>query len=249
MLVFVHGLAEHSGRYDRAASWFAARDFSVHALDHRGHGASGGEAGHVASLEDFVEDLALFVDRVSREHAGLPLVLWGHSMGGLLALMYLASRRPDLDAAVTSGAALALGPAWSPLRLFAAKVFGRLAPRLRVKNSIDPNDLSRDPGTAREYREDPLVRKHISLGLGRHLAMALSGDPIDARAIRTPLLLLHGEADTLCPAAGSRDFAGRLSAGERELIVYPMLRHEILNEPERERVMGDALSWMEGRGL
>jgi len=245
-VLLVHGWAEHSGRYEHAGAWLAARGCAVHAYDHRGHGRSAGPRGHARRFADLLDDLEIALARARAEAPGLPLFLVGHSMGGLVVASFVAARDPELTGAATSGAALALADVPPRFQLALLRLLARVAPRLRMARPIAPDALSRDPEVGRAYAEDPLVLRAITLGFGAAFLGAALRDPPAAGAVRVPMLLLHGADDALCPAEGSRRFHAGLTSPGSELRVYPGLRHEILNEPEREVVLEDLLGWMRG---
>ena len=248
LLVLVHGLGEHSGHYDEMAVWFARRGFAVYALDLRGHGRTPGRPADVADFGFFIDDVGEFVETVRAIHPGFPCCVVGHSMGGLITASWLIERAPSIDRIALSGAALKLAPSVSQSRLLMARVLGRLAPRLRFAANLELEGLSRDPDVIRLYCEDPLVHGRISAGMG--LGMIERQQRVFARAGRVdiPILVLHGEEDSLCAAEGSREFFAGLSRDGAEgsaLRVYPGLRHEIFNEPEREQVWTDLLGWLD----
>ncbi len=245
VLLVVHGFGEHSGRYDELGAWFAARDCAVHALDHRGHGRSGGPRTHVDRFAQLLDDLAAFHAIVRDEHPAAPITLLAHSMGGLIALAYLAERRPSVSGAIVSGPALAPDRAVPRSRLLLARALGRVAPKIALEAGLDLAGLSRDEAVLRRYLEDPLVVRTMTASLGAALLAAGAATRANAAAIATPVLLLHGKQDTLCPVAASEEFAAQLTASGSALRVYPELRHEIFNEPEREQVFADAWRWIE----
>jgi alpha-beta hydrolase superfamily lysophospholipase len=247
VLLFVHGYAEHSGRYESAGAWFAARGCAVHAYDQRGHGRSPGARGHVRRFGDFLDDLDSFAARVRAEHPGLPLFAVGHSMGGLVLASWLTERAPSLHGAVTSGAALALAGVPSGSRRRALRILRRVAPRLALRRPIGTDLLSRDPEVGRAYLEDPLVFQRMTVSLAAEIFDAAQRVLPQAHAVRVPLLLLHGADDRLCLPQGSRSFFEGLITAGSDLRLYPGLRHEIFNEPEREQVFGDLLDWARKR--
>jgi alpha-beta hydrolase superfamily lysophospholipase len=247
LLVLVHGYAEHSGRYEHVGAWLAARGCAVHAYDHQGHGRSDGVRGHVRRFSDLLDDLELFLARVRDEQPGLPAFLVGHSMGGLVVAAFVRERRPELVGAVTSGAALCLAEVPSGPRLLALRLLRRVAPRLAMTSPVDPEALSRDPEVGRAYLEDPLVFRRMTLSLAAEFFDAGRRTLAGAADVHIPMLLLHGEADPLCPASGSRTFHEQLGTPGSDLRIYPELRHEIFNEPEQERVFADLLEWLRGR--
>jgi alpha-beta hydrolase superfamily lysophospholipase len=244
-LLVVHGLAEHSGRYEAFGAWFAARGHAVHAYDQRGHGRSPGARGHVERFDDFLDDLDRAVGHVRRTHPGLPLALVGHSMGGLILAAFLRERKPDAFAAVSSGAALAVAERMPRGRLAAARLLRRVAPRLSVDAGLDPSTLSRDPEVVRRYVEDPLVFRRVTISLAVALHDAARRTSAGGADVALPMLVMHGERDALCPVEGSRRFYGNLRVHGSALRCYPELRHEIFNEPEAERVFGDLLGWLD----
>ncbi len=242
-LVLVHGLFEHSGRYDAVAAWFAARGCAVHGYDQQGHGRSEGTRAHARRFADLLDDLEALLALVRAEHPGLPIFLLGHSLGGLVVAALLRERQPDVAGAITSGAALAISEGLSSARLLAARLLAWVAPRLSFDAGLDPQGLSRDPEVVRAYQEDPLVGRRITAALAAELQAAVRRTAAGAGEVKVPLLLLHGEEDPLCPVRGSADFHARLRAPGR-LRTYPRLRHEILNEPERAAVFEDVLEWI-----
>jgi alpha-beta hydrolase superfamily lysophospholipase len=243
-VVLVHGLAEHSGRYDHVGAWLSTRDCAVHAYDHRGHGRSDGLRGHVRAFSELLDDLEAFLQIVRREHPDLPLVIVGHSMGGLVTTALLAERKPDVACAVTSGPPLELPEHVSASRRRIARVLRRLAPRLRMAAGLAPETLSRDPEVVRGYVEDPFVFRRVTVSLATELLEAVTRTAASAANVQVPLLMLHGEADQLCSSRGSRAFHGQLRGAGHRLRIYPQLRHEIFNEPEQEQVLEDLLDWV-----
>ena len=248
VLALVHGYAEHSGRYEHVGRWFGARGSAVHAFDLRGHGRSEGLRCHVDRFDDYLDDVDRFLDAVRSDHPELPIVLVGHSMGGLVTATFLAERRPRLLGAALSAPALALSPSLSRARIVASRLLRRVAPRLAIGSGLDPAGLSRDPEVVRGYLEDPLVQRTMTASLAAELLSTLEATAARAFDVQVPVLLMHGEQDPLCPAAGSRAFYEGLHDARSGLRLYPELRHEIFNEPERERVFADLASWVASLG-
>ena len=250
VLVVVHGFGEHSGRYEELARFFARHGFAVHAYDHVGHGQSSGRRGHVDAFDWFHDDLERFVAFARAEHPGLPLVLLGHSMGGLVVASFGGMRTPDADLLVTSGAALSVGKGVSSFKMWLARVLRSVWPTLAIEAGLDVQGLSRDPEVIARYEADPLVHGKASVAFGAAMN-EIAGRAIEcAGRVRQPMLLMHGEQDPLCEAEGSRRFFEALPRDEvagSALQLYPELRHEIFNEPERKQVFGDMLEWVDAR--
>jgi acylglycerol lipase len=245
-LALVHGFAEHSDRYDHFGAWFAARGCAVHAYDHRGHGRSEGRRCHVDSFSHYLDDLQRFLEIVGREHPEFPTVLVGHSMGGLVVGACLCERKPDVLGAALSAPALALdGVSRGRIRL--ARTLRRALPHLSIGSGLDPEGLSRDPAVVRRYLTDPLVRRRMTLSLATELFDAAARTRGAGAEVRVPVLLMHGEADRICPPSGSRAFHAQLRGPGHRLRLYPRLRHEVFNEPEQEQVFEDLLAWIRER--
>jgi alpha-beta hydrolase superfamily lysophospholipase len=249
-IVIVHGLGEHIGRYAHVAARLNANRWSVVGYDQRGHGASPGERGRIAAGDDLLADLAAVVDAVRAEAPG-PLVLLGHSLGGLVVARFVAgaleSRRPswqrDVDALVLSSPALAIGMTGAKRALLAT--LETLTPNLGIGNGLDATGISRDAAVVAAYRADPLVHDRIAPRLVRFLADA--GPTVLARAPRwqVPTLLLYAGSDRLVVPAGSAAFAAAAPAAVVTARPFASLFHEIFNEPEQDEVLGVLTAWLD----
>jgi len=244
--VIVHGLGEHGGRYQHLAAWFTPRGATIYAMDHRGHGRSGGPRGHAPSLIALLDDIDAVVVRARAESGG-PLVLIGHSFGGLLAIAYALDRPDRIDKAIFSAPALVARvkvPAWKQAL---ARVLPTVAPKASFANEIDPNVLSHDPTVAPAYSSDPLVHNQITAGL--YASTIARGEEFIGRApeLRVPFLLMHGRDDQIVDPAGSQRFFARATAPDRAFCLYPGFYHEIFNEVDQERVFQDIESWLTQR--
>lgn len=243
-IIVVHGFAEHSGRYDHVGASLAAQDCAVHAYDQQGHGRSGGTRCHVRRFDDLLDDLEAIVEQVRSEDPELPLFVVGHSMGGLVVAAYACERSPRVAGIATSGAALALSDDFSRAKIWAARVLRRVAPKLAMESDLDPNALSRDPAVVRAYLDDPLVGSKMTASLGAEMLAAIERTRGGGAEVAVPMLMMHGEDDTLCPVRGTLDFYERLTVTEKRLHVYKGLRHEIFNEPEHDVVLADLMDWI-----
>jgi alpha-beta hydrolase superfamily lysophospholipase len=250
-IVIVHGLGEHAGRYAHVAARLNASGWSVVGVDQRGHGASAGERGRLAAADDLLFDLAAVLDRVRGESAG-PLVLLGHSLGGLVAARFVAGAletpapawsRDVVDALVLSSPALAVGMSAAQRALLAT--LGPLTPNLAVGNGLDPAAISRDPAVVAAYRADPLVHDRIAPRLGRFIADTGAEVLALAPRWRVPTLLLYAGADRLVLPRGSASFAAAAPPGVVTAREFPALFHEIFNEPERDEVLSVLARWLD----
>jgi acylglycerol lipase len=244
VVALVHGLGEHSGRYETLASRFTERGIAVRAVDLRGHGRSPGPRGDTR-FAPALSDLDALV--ASCAERGVPVFVYGHSLGALLAVAWLLER----PAAPVAGAIVSAIGLHSALReqaakVRAARVLGRVLPRMRVKSGIDPATLSRDGAVVAAYKADKLVHDTASLGFGLDALEAIDAILAGAPALRVPLLAIHGSEDALAYASGARELAA-LAPGVCTLHVYEGLFHEVHNEPEQERVFADVLGWLEAQ--
>jgi acylglycerol lipase len=245
-VVLVHGAAEHGGRYAHVAERLVAEGHSVYALDHRGHGRSDGPRAMIDRLDRLVADLALFVARVREEEAGRRPFLVGHSLGGAVALTYATRHADTIEGLVVSGPAVGTEAVPAVLKGVTA-VLSAVAPKLPVFK-IEDDAVSRDPRVVRDYQLDPLnhAGKLPARTLGEMLR-SMDAMPERVGELRTPLLLLHGGADRLCPPEGSRMVYAGAASSDKTLKVYDGLYHEVFNEPERELVMDDLVAWLAER--
>jgi alpha-beta hydrolase superfamily lysophospholipase len=240
-IIAVHGIAEYSGRYEVFGELLAAAGFEVHCPDLFGFGESGGtRRAYVEEWSDYFDQVQAHVEQAAGGAPETPVVLFGHSMGGLIALGYLLSERPQPDLAVLSAPALGGGAAWQ--RLLAGPL-AAIAPTLAVSNKLDGSLLSRDPEVAELYFADPLVITSTSTRLGNYMFKAQAAARESLDRLRVPALVLQGGADRIVSPA-STAILGDLPSVERR--IYPKLRHEIFNEPEGPDLVGEVVEWLRG---
>jgi alpha-beta hydrolase superfamily lysophospholipase len=245
LVVISHGLAEHGGRYRELASALVSRGYGVYALDHRGHGRSGGPRANIERFSYLVSDLSTFVGRAQREHPDAPLFLLGHSMGGSVALAGALRDASRLAGLVLSAPALAAGEALPPLKLLLVRLLSALAPGTGAMK-IPAEAISRDPAVVRAYEQDPLVyRGAIPARTLAELLQAMATFRDGAMGLRTPVLVQHGTGDRLVPVTATRPLYEKLGTpASRTVRLYGGLYHEAYNEPERERVIADLVGWL-----
>lgn len=246
VVLLVHGIAEHGGRYRHVAAYLVERGYTVCVVDHRGHGQSGGERIFIRHFDQYVDDLRLYFERVRAAHPDAPLFLYGHSMGSIIALLFALRYQDDLTGLIVTGTALDLPIKLPPVMMRAAGWFGKVAPRAAVIPAIDLTGLSRDPQVGADYRADPLVTVGRLL-LGWSLAMERAVREATARLpeLRLPILALHGGDDPITLPGGAEIVRERAGSDDLTVKVYPGLRHEIHHEPERAQVWGDIAAWLD----
>jgi acylglycerol lipase len=244
VIALVHGLGEHSGRYEHVAARFTGAGLAVRAIDLRGHGQSPGPRG-ATRFEPAIADLAALVRRCGE--GGAPVFVYGHSLGALVAAAWLVREpAPPIAGAVLSAIGLHSALREQTVKVRAARVLGRVVPNVRVKSGIDSATLSRDPAVVEAYRRDKLVHDTASLGFGLDALEAIDAIVAGAPHVAVPLLVIHGEEDTVAYASGARELAA-LAPSVTTLHVYEGLFHEIHHEPEQERVLSDVLAWIEAQ--
>ena len=242
-MVLVHGAGEHSGRYERTGGLFAEAGIDVTAFDLRGSGGSEGRRGDVERWDDFLDDVASMLEMVrynaSGSEASTPVILFGHSMGGLICTDEVLSGRPAPDLLVLSSPALDDGlPRWQHS---VGPVIARIYPTLALKNAWGPEALSRDPEVGRLASEDPGCppKGTVRLGASAFKAQARVRELLPGLDVRT--YVFHGGDDPLVPPSASEPFEGLPGVTRR---LYPGLRHETMNEPEGPQVVADVIAWL-----
>jgi alpha-beta hydrolase superfamily lysophospholipase len=245
VVVLVHGLHEHGGRYAHVAQRLAAGGYAGYVVDHRGHGRSPGSRGNIGSMAATVDGVAALVALAADRHPGVPLFVYGHSMGGLVALQYLTgSPDPRIRGAVISAPALDTSAA-TRLQQRVAPVLSRLLPDLGVL-SLDAETISRDPEVVRDYRADPLNHTgKVRARTGSEMMRTVAAMPERLRSLTMPLFVLHGGADRLVPTAASEMVPAHAGSTDLTRTVYPGLFHEPHNEPEKEQVLDDVVAWLD----
>jgi acylglycerol lipase len=246
VVVLSHGASEHSGRYAWTAERLAERGYATYAIDHRGHGRSEGPRAYVDRMDNVVADLDDLVHLAAERHPSAPIFLLGHSMGGCVALAYAIAHQDKLDGLLVS-APVAVLEAASPATRVAGHVLSVVAPRLGVYD-IDSTAVSRDPEVVRAYDADPLnYHGKLPARTVAELSSTVGRFPEQLPRLTLPLLIMHGTGDRLVPPRASDLVDARASSEDKTYIRYDGLFHEILNEPERDRVVGDIAGWLDER--
>lgn len=245
ILVVVHGLAEHSGRYGPFIRHMVAQGFGVAIYDQRGHGQSHGEPGHVEQFQDWLTDLAQFIQFTKEAHPGVPVVLLGHSLGGQIALNFVVRYSKGLRGVIACAPNVALKwkiPRWQHA---IATLLYRYVPRWRHKHRITGAELTNDPELGAQFDADPRVCRAVTLHLlgevqrNQNLVMAL------ATRIHLPILMLHGNADPICDPEGTRRFFRAVPVSCKRLKLYDHCFHELFSEVNRTDIYCDVVTWLD----
>ena len=248
ILLLVHGLAEHSGRYLNLVNELVPAGFLVCALDHRGHGLSEGRRCYVKRFDDYVEDLNTYVNIVRGAYPDIKIFMVGHSLGGTIAVAYAEAHQDKLAGLILSAPALKAGSSITKRDKLLARIVSRLAPTAGV-SSLDATSISKDPAVVKAYVSDPLVfTGKISARLGAEILKAIEKTiPPLMQTIKLPILIMQGAEDRLSNPEGSRVIFEGVSSSDKTLKRYEGLFHEIFNEPERAIVFADMRQWLASR--
>lgn len=244
-VALVHGIHEHSGRYAYPASRWLDRGVETYAVDLRGHGSSDGPRGRVQHFGAYVADARALVEWTLTATPTCSTFLMGHSMGGLVVARYLIEHGWDgLSGVILSSAALRV-PAETPALLVRlAPLLARFAPALRV-TSVPMSHLSRDPRVGEQYQADPLtITQRVEAQTGHAILDAIQSLDANLDAFDGPLFLFHGSDDRVTTPTGSAWLAEQAPSDDVTHRVWPGLRHETLNEPERDRVIDAVADWV-----
>jgi alpha-beta hydrolase superfamily lysophospholipase len=244
IIIIVHGICEHLGRYNDTTSRFNEWGYSVYRFDLRGHGRSGGDRGYVESYERFIDDTDLIVNTARQENPGLPIFLLGHSMGGFISVAYGIKHQDRLSGLIHSGSAVMILPMVKDLGEGFEYNAMALTP---IPNSLS-NLISHDPEVVKAYDDDPLVLKEFTMKLmGEIFIRGVNWVLKNMGSYRYPCLILHGGDDQIVPSEASRNLYDQIASTDKQIKIYDGLYHEILNEPEKETVLADIHQWIEAR--
>jgi alpha-beta hydrolase superfamily lysophospholipase len=248
VLLVVHGLAEHSGRYTNVVNYFVPRGYAIYGFDQRGHGRSEGLRGYVEKFSEYISDLKTFFDMVQK-HSDEKLFIVGHSVGGTIAAAYSLQHQDELAGLILSGPTITPGSSLSPIKIMLARLLSLVMPKLGV-DVIDATALSQDQAVVAAYINDPLVyHGKIRARLGAELIKAMKSLSGQMPALHLPVLILSGTGDRLSNPEGSRLLYERITSKDKTLKLYDGFYHEIFNEPGRGQVFGDIESWLNRVGL
>jgi alpha-beta hydrolase superfamily lysophospholipase len=245
VIALVHGIGEHGGRYDHMAIWYAKQGLATLALDYFGHGKSEGIRGYIPSYEQVLDLLGDFLNEVKRRHPEIPVVMYGHSLGGNFTSNFVLKRKPDIAGVVLSAPWLRLAFKPNPFEVALARMVINIYPKFTQKNGLDMDALSRDPEVAKRYIADPDV--HYMVGPAIFLGGEAGGEYALAhsRDFEVPTLLMHGSMDRLTSYEASAEMAEKNKDFDHfTWKSWNGFYHELHNEPEKEEVFEYVLGWV-----
>jgi len=243
-LVIVHGLGEHSGRYGNIIKKLDGRKVSIYSYDHRGHGRSAGKRGHIDSFADYINDLNIFIDHVRLQDDSLPIVLMGHSLGGLIAMRYALEYPGKFSALVLSSAALVPAvnvPEWQKKM---GGVFNVIYPSLLQSNNLNARDISHDEDVVKAYMKDPMVHDRVSIRFFFEIMKTKDECLGRAQELSMPLLVFHGTGDRIVSYTGSQRIFESASSRDKKIFLFDGMFHETMNETNKDDVLGKVTHWI-----
>jgi alpha-beta hydrolase superfamily lysophospholipase len=247
VLLLIHGLKEHSGRYSNLVQYFASRGFAIYGYDLPGHGRSEGTRTYINDFQEYTDTHQTYTRKVKAWQPEIPIFLYGHSLGTLISLTVLPDHQTDFRGAVFSGALFTIPKGTSPLLVSMGKIFSKLLPKLRML-PINVEGISRNPQVIHDYREDPLVfQGKTTARLGAEILKAMQHAQNRVSEISLPTLILQGSEDRLVDPQGADELYRMLSSPDKTLKIYQGYYHELHNEPEAERkkVFQDIEIWLD----
>jgi acylglycerol lipase len=245
ILLVVHGLAEHSGRYMNVVNHLVPSGYAVYGLDHIGHGKSDGERVYVERFQDYTTTLKKYFDMIRKWQPEKAIFLIGHSMGGLISAEYLLEHQGELSGAVLSGPGIKVPDNISQATIFVGKLLSIIMPKAGLIQ-LDAEGVSRDPKVVDAYINDPLVYTgKTTARLCAELLKTTQRVTDQATKIRLPIMIIQGSGDKLVDPSGAQLLYDLVGSGDKMIKIYDGFYHEVFNEPEHEQVLNDVNKWLE----
>lgn len=245
-IIFQHGFCEHGGKYEHIAHHLVHKGYCVQALDLRGHGRSAGKRIYIDRFQQHVDDFTNFVNHVQKENC--PTFILAHSMGGTIAILWAAQHQQAIQGLILCGAALHITARVPRILMLISDIISKLLPRLPTLQSRPPTPYTKDKNLQQKWAKDPLLYKgRIPARTGTEILKGAQTALEVLPQITHPTLILHGTADTLISPTGSQVCYDRISSQDKTLKYYDNLRHEILNEPERDLILQDIENWIQNK--
>jgi alpha-beta hydrolase superfamily lysophospholipase len=239
----IHGIGEHTSRYSHVADAFTGEGFALFGADLRGHGRSEGPRGHFPSSDAILHDIDLLFDHARELYPGIPLILYGHSLGSILGLYYVMKQKPGIRGVIVTGTVLHNALEEQKLKVFAAKILGSLMPGASIPTGLYVNAVSRDSKVVEAYIHDPLNHNKMSFGFGLITLNIMKWTLEHAGEFPLPILMMHGKADSIGYPSSSIEFAAKLD-NRCKLVLWEGLSHELHNEPEKAEVLKTMTDWI-----
>jgi len=244
VILLIHGWGEHAMRYDHWAKRFNEKNYAFVAYDLRGHGKSGGKRGHVPNYETFMTDISTMIVEVKKTFPSIPVILYGHSMGGNLVLNYAVRQKPDIKAVIATSPWLKLATEPPKILLATGKFINNFYPAFTLSSDLDASGISHDPVEVKKYKTDPLNHNKISVRLVDEIYKSGEWVTSQGEKLQLPVLVMHGSGDKITDHKKSIEFVEK-SKGKVSIKIWNDLYHEMHNEPERTDVFNYLINWLD----
>lgn len=244
VVALCHGLGEHSGRYQNVVGELGRRGYAIYAIDHRGHGRTPGRRAAIMAWQELHAGVAALIGWIDAAEPGLPVFLYGHSLGGLIAAEYAIRSPGNLCGLVLSAPALS-SEGISPVIAMLSRLLSKVAPQLQIQNGLPIAGISRDPAVQQAYTSDPLNHGYGTPRLATESFATIAWVNAHAARLELPTLIIHGDADPIVPPAASARFAAAIGASDVIRISYPTMVHEPHNDLGWEQPVRDIANWLD----
>jgi lysophospholipase len=240
VVLILHGICEHLGRYVYLKNQFNTMSFNVYRFDFRGHGYSEGRKAHIDDYNEYIDDVDVMLKKVKVENPNVPVIILGHSFGGFIAVAYGIINQNRAEGYIIS----------APTTSDEAGILDTFKSNMAIDTYVQ-NNLSKivcsDAQVRKEYVEDPLVHDKMSIGLVKEMLKGIAWMKRSIEKFNDPILLIHGEEDQIVSYIDSEDLYEKMSSKDKNIIIYPGLWHEILNEKMKDQVILDVITWIHNR--
>ncbi len=244
ILLVVHGVAEHSGRYMNPVNYFVPKGYAVYSFDLRGHGKSDGKRSYVERFSYYLDDLQTFYNLVRAENPNTEIFMVGHSMGSTISIDYALEHQRELQGLIISGTTLKAGASISQAAIMAAKILSVIMPKMGV-TALDSNGISRDKAVVEAYVNDPLnYTGKLSARFGVELLKTMGMLQKRLSEITLPILIMQGSQDRISDPSSSKMLFDGVSSKDKTMKIYEGFYHEIFNDPDRQQVFVDMEAWL-----
>ncbi len=244
ILAIVHGFGEHSGRYGTVVNLLTSRGFAIYGFDHRGHGRSPGQRGHINAWDEYRGDVNAFLKTIQAQNPQEAIFLMGHSMGALIVLDYVLRRPEKLAGTIVSGTPIDPVGFAKPYLITLARLLSRIWPRCPIKIPFDAATISRDADVVAAYRQDSLVHCLATPRWGTESQKTIQWIRSRPQDLQMPILMIHGGSDPINTVAGCEDFFAKVTYPDKQLLVYPESYHEPHNDLDHKQVVEDLEKWL-----
>jgi len=244
ILAIVHGFGEHSGRYSTVVNHLTSRGFAIYGFDHRGHGRSPGQRGHINAWDEYRGDVNAFLKTIQAQNPQEAIFLMGHSMGALIVLDYVLRCPEKLAGTIVSGTPIDPVGFAKPYLVTLARLLSRILPKFPIKIPFDAATISRDADVVAAYRQDSLVHCLATPRWGTESQKTIQWIKSRPQDLQMPILMIHGGSDPINTVAGCEDFFEKITYPDKQLLVYPESYHEPHNDLDHKQVVEDLEKWL-----